>query len=75
MSATFWYPPYECAWTKASEMRVEVVPELAKPEIAQFYQADSLDDLERDAAEQIGKQNQSRSEQARWSQLVMKLSE
>lgn len=47
----FWYPPYDCAWTEVNGHRVEVVPELAKRQLAEFYQGTSLDDLTRIANE------------------------
>jgi methionyl-tRNA formyltransferase len=45
----FWFPPYECAYTILGETRVEVIPTIAKEEIAKFIHHDDLDDLKQTA--------------------------
>jgi methionyl-tRNA formyltransferase len=41
----FWFPPYECAYVKIGNTRVEVVPKLAKNELARLIHANDLDEL------------------------------
>jgi methionyl-tRNA formyltransferase len=41
----FWYPPYLCAYTLVGEVKVEVVPALAKEELARLIHQDDLDSL------------------------------
>lgn len=33
-SRAFWYPPYECAYTKINDTKVEIIPEIVKKDIA-----------------------------------------
>jgi methionyl-tRNA formyltransferase len=41
----FWYPPYECAYVKMGDVRVEVVPKIVKEQLAALLHADDLDSL------------------------------
>jgi methionyl-tRNA formyltransferase len=41
----FWYPPYECAYTLINGVKVEVIPEIAKHEVAQQLHDDDLEQL------------------------------
>jgi methionyl-tRNA formyltransferase len=45
----FWSPPYECAYVKVGGVKVEIVPDLVKDQLARFLHADELESL-RDAA-------------------------
>lgn len=45
IARAFWYPPYECAYVMQGESRVEVVPELAKQQIAEAIQFGVYSDL------------------------------
>ena len=47
----FWYPPYECAVMRTAGCDVEVVPQLAKEELALMMHANDLADLRAVAAE------------------------
>lgn len=38
----FWYPPYECAYTMINNTKVEIIPEIAKSEVAKFLHKDDL---------------------------------
>ncbi len=38
----FWYPPYECAYTMIAGNKVEIIPTLAKEQIASLLHADDL---------------------------------
>jgi len=38
----FWYPPYDCAYIKLNNTIVEVVPNIAKEEIAKKFHEDDL---------------------------------
>ncbi len=44
-SRAFWYPPYECAYTFINNIKVEIVPNIAKFEAAQNLHADDLESL------------------------------
>jgi len=48
----FWYPPYECAFTTINGTRVEVVPQLAKEQVAARLHVDDLEGLRTAAAEE-----------------------
>jgi methionyl-tRNA formyltransferase len=41
----FWYPPYECAYTFVNNLKVEVIPEIAKLEVAKALHKDDLQSL------------------------------
>lgn len=41
----FWYPPYDCAYVKINNTKVEVVPNIAKEEIAKTFHNDDLASL------------------------------
>lgn len=41
----FWYPPYECAYIFVNNMKVEVIPEIAKLEVAKSLHQDDLQSL------------------------------
>jgi methionyl-tRNA formyltransferase len=41
----FWYPPYECAYFNVGGVKVEVIPQIVKDEIAEKLHADDLDVL------------------------------
>jgi methionyl-tRNA formyltransferase len=41
----FWYPPYNCAWAQIGGTRVEVMPQLAKGDLAGRLHADDLERL------------------------------
>ena len=43
----FWYPPYECAYTMIGDTRVEIVPEIAKQQVAALLHQDDLTALKR----------------------------
>lgn len=38
----FWYPPYQCAYVEKGDVKLEVVPELAKESLATIIHADDL---------------------------------
>jgi hypothetical protein len=38
----FWYPPYECAYTTINGVKVEIIPEIAKKEVATRLHQDDL---------------------------------
>jgi methionyl-tRNA formyltransferase len=42
-SRAFWYPPYECAYTKINGIKIEIIPEIAKDEVARKLHEDDLD--------------------------------
>lgn len=46
-SRAFWYPPYECAYFKIGETKVEVIPNMVKGDIAGLLHASDLEDLMR----------------------------
>jgi methionyl-tRNA formyltransferase len=35
----FWYPPYECAYINLGDSKIEIMPEIAKQEVAQCIHA------------------------------------
>lgn len=41
----FWFPPYECAYAEIDGHKVQVIPELAKEELATLLHADDLEAL------------------------------
>lgn len=41
----FWYPPYDCAYLVAGGAKVEVVPRVAKEQVAERLHADDLESL------------------------------
>lgn len=45
----FWYPPYECAYVKFGETKVQVVPDIVKEQLATLLHADDLEGLQRAA--------------------------
>jgi methionyl-tRNA formyltransferase len=45
----FWYPPYGCAYTEAGGVRLEVVPAVAKEQLATLLHADDYERLRRAA--------------------------
>lgn len=47
----FWYPPYECAYLFAGGRKCEIVPALAKGELAALLHAHDLENLQKAAAE------------------------
>jgi len=49
----FWYPPYECAYTVQDTTKIEVIPSIAKEQIAAHLHADDLTVLERTADEYL----------------------
>lgn len=53
----FWYPPYECAYVRVGGVTAEVVPELAKEQLAALLHADDLHSL-RVAAQLIQQENE-----------------
>ncbi len=46
----FWYPPYECAYLNIQENKIEILPALAKDEIARLLHADDFRWLQEAAA-------------------------
>lgn len=46
----FWYPPYECAYIIKGSKKLEIVPKLAKNELARLLHQDDLSDLHKIAA-------------------------
>jgi methionyl-tRNA formyltransferase len=38
----FWYPPYECAYTTINGVKIEIIPEIAKKEVATRLHQDDL---------------------------------
>lgn len=46
----FWYPPYECTYTILGNTKVEVIPAVAKEQIATLLHADDLAVLEQTAS-------------------------
>ncbi len=42
----FWYPPYECAYTMINGIKVEIIPQIAKVEVATRLHQDDLNALE-----------------------------
>jgi len=48
----FWYPPYECAYVRVGALKAEVVPEIAREQLAKLLHADDLLRLQA-AADQI----------------------
>jgi methionyl-tRNA formyltransferase len=46
-SRAFWYPPYECAYFEIDGKRLEIVPALAKEEVARALHVDDLSRLRR----------------------------
>lgn len=38
----FWYPPYQCAYVVVNGIRVEVIPEIVKTQLASLLHADDL---------------------------------
>ena len=51
IARAFWYPPYECAYIKTGDNKIEVVPELAKQEIASLIHANDFNELLESARE------------------------
>ncbi|MGF7078354.1 formyltransferase family protein [Mucilaginibacter sp. UYCu711] len=41
----FWYPPYECAYTMVNNVKVEIIPEIAKNEIASHLHQNDFKEL------------------------------
>ena len=41
----FWYPPYDCAFVKVNNTKVEVIPNIAKNSIAKMLHHDDLESL------------------------------
>lgn len=41
----FWYPPYECAYINVNGTKVDVIPDVAKQNLAHLLHADDLDRL------------------------------
>lgn len=41
----FWYPPYDCAYILHNGVKIELVPKIAKEELAVMLQKDSYNDL------------------------------
>lgn len=39
----FWYPPYECAYFKVNNIKVEIVPKIVKNQLAYLLHADDLE--------------------------------
>jgi methionyl-tRNA formyltransferase len=46
----FWYPPYDCAYTLAGGVKVEVIPRAVKEHVASLLHADDLEGLRAAAA-------------------------
>lgn len=42
----FWYPPYECAYMRVGDAKVEVVPRIVKEQLATLLHADDLETLQ-----------------------------
>jgi len=38
----FWYPPYECAYTLVGNTKVEIIPDIAKEQVASLLHQDDL---------------------------------
>lgn len=51
----FWFPPYQCAYTFIGDTKVEVVPALAKEELARLIHSDDLDDLKQTVERYTGR--------------------
>jgi methionyl-tRNA formyltransferase len=47
----FWYPPYECAYFKLGDVKIEVVPALVKEQLATLLHADDLEGLQKAASD------------------------
>ncbi|MGB8320749.1 MAG: hypothetical protein WCE54_21635, partial [Ignavibacteriaceae bacterium] len=41
----FWYPPYECAYINAGGVKAEVIPQIAKKQVAIRLHTDDWEDL------------------------------
>ena len=52
----FWYPPYDCAYLTVGGEKVEVVPQIAKQQLAALLHADDLERLQQIAREYRPKQ-------------------
>ena len=44
-SRAFWYPPYECAYTFVNNIKVDIIPNIAKTEVAKNLHIDDLQSL------------------------------
>jgi len=54
----FWYPPYECAYVKVGETKVEVVPSKVKEQLAMLLHRDDLESLQKAAQSYEDKEEQ-----------------
>ena len=41
----FWYPPYECAYVKVKEEKVDVIPRIAKEQVATLLHRNDFENL------------------------------
>jgi methionyl-tRNA formyltransferase len=45
IARAFWFPPYQCAYVRHGDAKLEVVPALAKEQLAALLHQNDLDDL------------------------------
>jgi methionyl-tRNA formyltransferase len=49
----FWYPPYECAYLRIGEMKIEIIPRIAKEPLARVLHANDLNALQQVARDRF----------------------
>jgi methionyl-tRNA formyltransferase len=56
VARAFWYPPYECAYIQHGPAKLEIMPNIAKDQLAELLHRDDLEDL-RKVAQDYGSGN------------------
>jgi methionyl-tRNA formyltransferase len=54
IARAFWYPPYQCAYVKAGDNQLEVIPTIAKADTAALQHQNDLTTLRRAARQYLG---------------------
>ena len=51
----FWYPPYECAYVKLNKLKVDVIPKIAKEQVAILLHSNDFENLKSVVMDYIGR--------------------